>query len=208
MNTITYSSILLENAVNELSRLPGIGRRTALRLALHLLKQPEEVAANLGRSIIQLRSDIKYCNTCHTISDSELCALCANPKRDHTVVCVVEDIRDMLAIENTGQYNGVYHILGGLISPMEGIGPNDLTIAALSQRFVSGNLKELILALPTTVEGDTTNYYLYKILQDTGIEFSAIARGIAIGDELEYTDEVTLGRSILNRMPYTGTFSK
>ncbi|MBK7172983.1 MAG: recombination protein RecR [Bacteroidales bacterium] len=198
------TSILLQNAVQELTRLPGIGKKTALRLALHLLRQPAEIATALGESVIKLRNDIQYCKTCHTISDGDKCMVCSDSRRDHSTICVVEDIRDMMAIENTSQFHGAYHILGGVISPMEGIGPSDLMIASLIEKSRSGSLKEVILALPSTVEGDTTNFYIFKTLKDTGIAITTIARGIPVGDELDYTDEITLGRSILNRQVYQG----
>ena len=198
----TYPSKLLEQAVNELAKLPGIGRKTALRMALHLLKQhPGEVEA-LGNAVIKMRNEINYCRDCRNISDQELCAICASPKRDHSLICVVEDIRDVMAIENTGQFSGVYHVLGGIISPMDGIGPQNLHIEALVSRIATGEIAEVILALPTTIEGDTTNFYLYRKLNDFKIRLTTIARGVSIGDELEHTDEVTLGRSILNRTPY------
>jgi recombination protein RecR len=200
----SYSSRLVESAVNELARLPGIGRKTALRLTLHLLRQDLTEVEALGNAIISMRQDIKYCKLCHTISDGDLCEVCANPKRDQSIICVVEDVRNMMAVENTGQYNGVYHVLGGIISPMEGVGPNDLNIASLLSRVAANEVKEVIMALSTTVEGDTTNFYLYRKLKDYNLLVSSIARGIAIGDELEYTDEITLGRSILNRLPYEG----
>lgn len=200
----SYSSVLLKNVVGELSRLPGIGQKTALRLALHLLKQSPEIAVALGESILKLRQEIKYCSICNNISDRDVCDICANPTRDHSVLCVVEDIRDMLAIENTGQFKGVYHILGGIISPVEGIGPSELSIAPIAEKAGTGNLKEIIMALPATVEGDTTNFYIYKILKQFDVNVSIIARGIPVGDELDYTDEVTLGRSLLMRQPYTG----
>ena len=199
-----YSSVLLKNVVGEFTRLPGIGQKTALRLALHLLKQAPEISAALGESILKLRSDIKYCKVCNNISDSEVCGICSNPKRDHTTLCIVEDIRDMLAIENTGQFKGVYHILGGIISPVEGIGPSDLSIAPIVEKVGSGEFKEVIMALPATVEGDTTNFYLFKMLKQFEVNISIIARGIPVGDELDYTDEITLGRSILMRQPYQG----
>ena len=204
----SYSSKLVESAVNELSRLPGIGKKTALRLVLHLLKKEENIAVALGNSVIRLRNEIMFCSECFNISDSEICEICANQNRVKETICVVEDIRDVMAIENTGQYKGVYHILGGIISPMDGIGPNDLHIEALIDRVARGNIQEIIMALSTTIEGDTTNFYIYKKLKDQNVTISTIARGIAIGDELEYTDEVTLGRSILNRMPYESTLSK
>ena len=197
-----YSSKLLENAVSELSRLPGIGRKSALRLALHLLKQDIANVEAFGTAIIKMRNEVNYCRECHNISDTETCEICASPKREHAIVCVVENIRDVMAIENTSQYSGVYHVLGGIISPMEGIGPDNLTIDRLIQRVMEGNIDEIVLALPTTIEGDTTNFYLYRKLKDLGVTVTTIARGISIGDELEYTDEVTLGRSILARTPY------
>lgn len=203
-----YSSKLVENAVNEFSRLPGIGKKTALRLVLHILKKDNPVAEALGNSIIKMRSEVQYCRICHTLSDSDICVICSDGKRQKSIICVVEDIRDMMAIENTGQYNGVYHVLGGIISPMEGIGPNDLNIGSLVERAKGGSITEVIMALPTTIEGDTTNFYIYKKLKELGPDITTIARGIAIGDELEYTDEVTLGRSILNRMPYEKTLTK
>ncbi len=197
-----FPSRLLENAVNELAKLPGIGRKTALRMALYLLRiSPEEVEA-FGTAVIRMRKEVVFCSRCRNISDKELCDICASPKRDASIVCVVEDIRDVMAIENTAQYTGVYHVLGGIISPIEGIGPQDLNIGSLVERAASGELNEVILALPTTIEGDTTNFYLFKKLNQFQIPISMIARGISIGDELEHTDEVTLGRSILNRTPY------
>lgn len=199
-----YSSVLLKNVVGELSRLPGIGQKTALRLALHLLKQKPEIAAALGDSILKLRSEIRYCSVCNNISDHEVCDICSNAKRDHSTLCIVEDIRDMMAIENTGQYKGVYHILGGIISPVEGIGPSDLSIEPVIKKAGSGAFKEIIMALPATVEGDTTNFYLFKVLKQYDVNISIIARGIPVGDELDYTDEITLGRSILMRQPYQG----
>ncbi|PCJ96976.1 MAG: recombination protein RecR [Flavobacteriaceae bacterium] len=197
-----FSSKLLENAVYEMSQLPGIGKRTALRLVLHLLKQPKEQSERLSNAIQVLRNDIKFCTSCHNISDVALCEICANPKRDDSLVCVVEDIRDVMAIENTGQYKGLYHVLGGKISPMEGIGPHDLTIVSLVEKVKREEIKELIFALSSTMEGDTTNFYIYKQLEEVSIKTSTIARGIAVGDELEYADEITLGRSIMNRIPF------
>ncbi|NJB70612.1 recombination protein RecR [Saonia flava] len=197
-----FSSKLLENAVYEMSQLPGIGKRTALRLVLHLLKQPKEQSVRLSNAIQVLRSDIKFCTSCHNISDVALCEICGNNKRDKSLVCVVEDIRDVMAIENTGQYRGLYHVLGGKISPMEGIGPQDLTIGSLVEKAKNGEIKELIFALSSTMEGDTTNFYIYKQLEGMNIKTSTIARGIAVGDELEYADEITLGRSIMNRIPF------
>ena len=202
MNCMEFSSKLLENAVYEISQLPGIGKRTALRLALHLLKQPKERSSDLSNALINLREHIKFCSSCHNISDLELCEICASPKRDESLVCVVEDIRDVMAIENTGQFRGLYHVLGGRISPMEGVGPQDLTIGSLVSKAKEGKVKELIFALSSTMEGDTTNFYIYKQIDGLGIATSTIARGISVGDELEYADEVTLGRSILNRVPF------
>jgi len=200
-----FSSKLLENAVYEMSQLPGIGKRTALRLVLHLLKQPEERTIKLASALENLRKEIKFCKNCHNISDVELCEICASQKRNNTLVCVVEDIRDVMAIENTSQYKGLYHVLGGKISPMEGIGPHDLTISSLVEKAKLGEIKELIFALSSTMEGDTTNFYIYRQLDGLDISTSTIARGIAVGDELEYADEVTLGRSILNRIPFEGS---
>jgi len=198
----TYSSKLLEKAINELSKLPGIGKKTATRLALHLIKQEKQESELLGNSIIKMRSEICFCKNCHNLSDDEICDICQNPKRDQTLVCVVEDIRDIMAIENTGQYNGIYHVLNGIISPIDGIGPDDLYIESLVEKVNKGGIKEVIMALPTTIEGDTTIYYIFKKIKGQDILVSTIARGIAIGDDLEYTDEITLGRSILNRRPF------
>ena len=197
-----FSSKLLENAVYEMSQLPGIGKRTALRLVLHLLKQPKEQTTRLAEALVGLKNKVKFCKSCHNISDTELCEICSNPRRDESIVCVVEDIRDVMAIENTSQFKGLYHVLGGKISPMEGVGPQDLTIKPLIDKAKEGKIKELIFALSSTMEGDTTNFYIYKQLEDLDIKTSTIARGIAVGDELEYADEVTLGRSILNRIPF------
>jgi len=197
-----FSSKLLENAVYEMSQLPGIGKRTALRLVLHLLKQPKEQTTRLADALVGLKNKVKFCKSCHNISDTELCEICSNPRRDGSIVCVVEDIRDVMAIENTSQFKGLYHVLGGKISPMEGVGPQDLTIKPLVDKAKEGKIKELIFALSSTMEGDTTNFYIYKQLEDLDIKTSTIARGIAVGDELEYADEVTLGRSILNRIPF------
>ncbi|MHC1707657.1 MAG: recombination mediator RecR [Bacteroidales bacterium] len=198
----TYPSKLVEQAVQELSRLPGIGKKTALRLALHLLKESESDVELLGNSLIQMRSGITYCNICHNISDTEVCQICSDTRRDQSVVCVVQDIRDVLAIENTQQYRGLYHILGGIISPMEGIGPSDLTLESLVEKISGGGYKEIIMALPATIEGDTTNFYIYKRIKEYNLIVSTIARGVSIGNELEFTDEITLGRSILYRVPY------
>lgn len=197
-----FSSKLLENAVNEVSRLPGIGKRTALRLVLHLLKQPAENTNYLTEALQHLRSDIKLCKKCHNISDTELCDICKNPNRTPEIVCVVEDIRDVMAIENTAQYKGQYHVLGGKISPIEGIGPQNLEIDSLIEKVKIGEIKELIFALSSTMEGDTTNFYIFKQIEQYNVQISTIARGISVGDELEYADEVTLGRSILNRIPF------
>lgn len=204
----TYASKRLEEAVNELSRLPGIGKKSALRLALHLLKQDTQSVEMFGNSIIRMRNEIKYCKICHNISDLDICEICANHKRDQSIICVVEDIRDVMAIENTGQFVGLYHILGGIISPMDGIGPQDLNIQSLVDRTRNTEIKEVILALSTTIEGDTTNYYISKQLNEFDIELSTIARGISIGDEIEYADEITLGRSIVNRLPYATNLPK
>lgn len=200
-----FSSKLLENAVYEISQLPGIGKRTALRLVLHLLKQPGEQTERLSGALTALRNNVKFCISCHNISDVELCEICASPKRDESIVCVVEDIRDVMAIENTDQFKGLYHVLGGKISPMEGVGPQDLKIASLVSKAKEGKIKELIFALSSTMEGDTTNFYIFKQLAGLEISTSTIARGIAVGDELEYADEVTLGRSIMNRIPFEGS---
>ena len=199
---MNYSSKLLENAVNELARLPGIGRKTALRLALHLIRQDRQQVETFSKAILSMRNDIKRCAICHNISDSDICDICENMKRDHAISCVVQDIRDVMAIENTGQYSGVYHVLGGIISPIDGIGPEDLAIESLISKVAEGQIKEVIFALPTTIEGDTTNYYLSKKLAGFPIVLSTIARGIAIGDDIEFADEITLGRSIVNRVPF------
>jgi len=198
-----FSSKLLENAVNEVSRLPGIGKQTALRLVLHLLKQPSENTKYLSEALLHLRNDVKTCEKCFNISDLILCDICSNPKRISEIVCVVEDIRDVMAIESTSQFNGLYHVLGGKISPIEGIGPQNLQIASLVQKVAKGEIRELIFALSSTMEGDTTNFYIYKQIEKFEIETSTIARGISVGDELAYADEVTLGRSILNRIPFS-----
>ncbi|MBL4658670.1 MAG: recombination protein RecR [Flavobacteriales bacterium] len=197
-----FPSKLLEDAVNEFSRLPGVGKRSALRLVLHLLHQDEEQVVALGESMIKMRKEITFCKECHNISDTDRCEICNDANRDTTMVCVVEDIRDIMAIENTHQYKGVYHVLGGIISPMNGIGPDDLNIETLVSKVNEGEIKEVILALNTTLEGDTTNFFLFKKLKDANVEITTIARGIAVGDELEYVDDVTLGRSMMNRTPY------
>lgn len=203
-----YSSKRLENAVNELSKLPGIGKRTALRLALQILRFSELEAMNFTSAISALHTDIHYCKNCHNISDTPICPICSDERRDHRLVCVVQDIRDIIAIENTRQYAGIYHVLGGVISPMEGIGTDDLNFQTLFQKINNGEITELIMALPSTIEGDTTNYYIYKNTIDKNIKVSVIARGVSIGDELEYTDEITLGRSLINRMPFESMFSR
>ena len=199
---MNFSSKLLENAVNEVSQLPGIGKRTALRLVLHLLKQPAEHTHHLATALNKLVDDIKLCKQCHNISDVEICEICASSSRNSEIICVVEDVRDVMAIENTAQYKGLYHVLGGKISPIEGIGPHNLTIDSLVNKVKEGLVKEVIFALSSTIEGDTTNFYIFKQLEKFKIRTSTIARGIAVGDELEYADEVTLGRSILNRIPF------
>jgi len=205
---MNFSSKLLEDAVNEFSRLPGVGQKTALRLVLHLLGKEQEEVTNFGNTIIRLRQEIKHCSTCHNISDQEICEICASLKRDREIICVVEDTRDVMAVENTSQYFGVYHVLGGLISPMDGVGPSDLYIDSLVQRVATTPVKEVILALSATMEGDTTLFYLYKRLKDFQIPITTIARGIAFGGELEYADEITLGRSIVTRVPYENSLIK
>ncbi|MCK5814421.1 MAG: recombination protein RecR [Flavobacteriaceae bacterium] len=202
---MNFSSKLLENAVNEVSQLPGIGRRTALRLVLHLLKRPKEQTHHLASALNVLVEDIKKCKKCHNISDVELCEICSSHHRNEGIVCVVEDIRDVMAIESTAQYKGVYHVLGGKISPIEGVGPQNLTIESLVKKVKRGDVEEIIFALSSTMEGDTTNFYIYKQLESLKIKMSTIARGISVGDELEYADEVTLGRSIINRVPFVNS---
>lgn len=197
-----FSSKLLERAVAEMSRLPGIGKRTALRLVLHLLRQPKETTAFLAQALSELREQIRFCQSCHNISDTELCEICSNRTRNHGIICVVEDIRDVMAIENTGQFRGIYHVLSGKISPMDGVGPGQLNIASLVEKVRAGGVTELIFALSPTMEGDTTNFFIYRQIKEFGVTTSAIARGISVGDELEYADEVTLGRSILQRVPF------
>lgn len=198
-----YPSTLLEHAVNELASLPGIGRKTALRLALYMLRRDPSYTERFSAALLTLRREVKYCKVCHNLCDEEVCSICANPIRDHSLVCVVENIKEVMAIENTGQFRGVYHVLGGIISPMEGIGPNDLEIESLVKRVAEGEVKEVILALSTTMEGDTTNFLLYRKLSPLGVRISVIARGVAIGDEIEYADEVTLGRSIVDRTEFS-----
>lgn len=201
-----FASQVLESAVTELSRLPGVGRKTALRLALHLLRREERDVTALGESIIRLRREIKYCNICHNISETGTCAICASSMRDHRTLCVVENVKDVMSIENTGQYTGVYHVLGGLISPIDGIGPDSLEINSLVDRVAEGGINEVILALSSTMEGDTTNFYIFRRLEKYDIKLTQLARGMSIGNEIEYTDEVTLGRSLLNRVPFADSF--
>ena len=201
-------SPLLEAAVTELARLPGVGRKTALRLALHILRRPEEEADALGNAITALRHDISYCRLCHNISPSEMCPICASPARDHSTICVVENVNDVISVERTGQFSGVYHVLGGVISPLEGIGPDALQIDSLLERVTAGDVNEVILALGATMEGDTTNFYLYRKLQAwPEVRVTQLARGVAVGNDLEYTDELTLGRSLLQRTLFSDTFS-
>ena len=197
-----FSSKLLEKAVNEMAQLPGIGKRTALRWVLHLLRQPVEQTQFLSQALTTMREEIKFCKSCHNISDVEVCEICNNSARNHKIICVVEDVRDVMAIENTNQFKGIYHVLGGKISPIDGVGPSQLNIHSLVEKVKSGQIEELIFALSSTMEGDTTNFYIYKQIKDCEIKTSTIARGIAVGDELEYADEVTLGRSILHRVPF------
>ncbi len=203
-----FSSKLLEKAVNEMAQLPGIGKRTALRLVLHLLKQPKEQTQFLTAALTTMREEIKFCNSCHNVSDVALCEICSNRARNHQIICVVEDVRDVMAIENTNQFKGIYHVLGGKISPIDGIGPSQLNITTLVEKSKTGEIEELIFALSSTMEGDTTNFYIYKQIKDLPIKTSTIARGIAVGDELEYADEVTLGRSIINRIPFVNSDNK
>lgn len=197
-----YSSILLENAVESLSKLPGIGKKTALRLALHLLNSEDLETEQLADSLLKMKHNIRFCERCYNISDTKVCSICSNPRRDENTLCVVADMRDVLAIERTASYNGLYHVLGGVISPIEGISPNDLKITQLVQRTQKEDIKEIILALPATIEGDTTNFYIFRQLKDFEGKISVISKGIAVGDALEYVDEVTLGRSIQNRIPF------
>lgn len=197
-----YPSALLEKAVSEFAKLPGIGRKSALRLVLYMLRRENEEVDAFGKAITTLKHDVKYCKVCHNISDSDVCSICSDPRRDASLVCVVENIQDVMAIENTQQFHGLYHVLGGIISPMDGVGPHDLEIDSLVKRVDEGGVKEVILALASTMEGDTTNFYLSRKLKGKNVKLSVIARGISVGDELEYTDEVTLGRSILNRTPF------
>ena len=197
-----YPSTLLEKAVNEFAKLPGIGRKTAMRLVLHLLRQDTAAVEAFGNAIVTLKHEVKYCKVCHNISDTETCRICSNPQRDSSVICVVENIRDVMAVEATQQFRGLYHVLGGVISPMDGIGPGDLQIDSLVQRVAEGEVKEVVLALSTTMEGDTTNFFIYRKLSSYDVKISVIARGVSIGDEIEYADEITLGRSIVNRTSF------
>lgn len=197
-----FASTLLENAVNELSRLPGIGRKTALRLALHILRVDENRGVALGNAIIDMRRNIRYCNVCHNISETEVCPICSDPLRDSSTICVVENVKDVMIIENTRQFRGLYHVLGGLISPIDGVGPDQLEIDSLVERVASGAVREIIFALSPTMDGETTGYYLYRRLADTGVAVTQLARGVAVGNEIEYTDEITLARSLMNRTPF------
>ena len=203
--TQNFSSHLLQRAVDEVSCLPGIGRKTALRLVLHLLRQDARATSTLCEALSVLRNEVKYCRMCHNISDTDICEICANPKRDASLLCVVENIQDVMAIENTMQYRGLYHVLGGVISPMDGIGPSDLQIESLVERVRQGGVAEVILALSPTMEGDTTNYYIFRKLEETGVKVTVIARGVAQNDELQYTDEVTLGRALAGRIPFNNS---
>lgn len=203
----SYNSSILDNTVAQLSKLPGIGSKTALRLALHLLRQPAETAINLGQSLIDMRKNICYCSKCHNISESETCDICSNTHRDMSTICVVESVKDVITLENTREYRGLYHVLGGVISPLDGISPSDLEIDSLISRAEQEDITEIILALNPTIEGDTTNYYIYRRLSHMPVKISILARGISIGNELEYTDELTLSRSIINRIPFADTFS-
>lgn len=204
---MNFSSKLIQDAIEQFSRLPGIGRKSALRLTLHLLKMDKNEVRDFGEAFINLRENINYCKECNNISDVDICELCSNPNREEHTVCVVEDIRDVMAIENTHQFKGKYHVLGGVISPLDGIGPDDVTIDSLVEKVAQGKIKEIILALSTTMEGDTTNFYIFKRLKDYDVKMTVIARGISVGDELEYADELTLGRSIVNRTPYENSLA-
>lgn len=200
--TNDYPSILLEQAVNQMASLPGVGRRTALRLVLHLLRQSDEEVEAFAGAFTRLKKEVVYCRECHNISDTEICPICGSPRRDHSTICVVENVQDVMSIENTGQYTGVYHVLGGIISPMDGIGPSDIEAESLVARVAEGNIREVILALSPTMEGDTTNFYIFRKLEETDVKVTVIARGIAQNDELQYTDEVTLGRALAGRVPF------
>lgn len=201
-----FTSSLLEEAITELSRLPGVGRKTALRLALHLLRRDERETDNLSNALSRLRHEVRYCRQCHNISETELCPVCSSPLRDSRTVCVVENVKDVMSIENTSSFNGVYHVLGGLISPVDGIGPDSLEIASLVERVAAGGVDEIILALSATMEGDTTNYYIFRRLASLPVRITQLARGVSVGNEIEYTDEITLGRSLINRIPFNDTF--
>lgn len=201
-----FESLLLEGAVTELSRLPGLGRKTALRLALHLLRQDEEQAVSLGEALIAMRRGIKYCAVCHNISEADVCPICSDPRRDSSVVCVVETVKDVISFEKTRQYTGLYHVLGGVISPMDGVGPDKLEIDSLVERVKGGGIREVILALGATMDGETTSFYIYRRLGDTGVIISQLARGVSVGNEIEYTDEITLGRSLINRTLFADSF--
>ena len=202
-----FPSKLLENAVNEFAKLPGIGRKTALRLVLHLLKQHPEEVRKFGEAMVQLKDEIKYCKICNNISDTETCYIFSDNRRDHSLICIVESIKDVLSIENTQQFQGIYHVLGGIISPMDGIGPSDLKLDSLEKKIKTGEINEIILALSTTMEGDTTNFFIFRKFNNYSVKISSLARGVSIGDEIEYADEVTLGRSIVNRVPFVPTMS-
>ena len=202
-----FASILLETAVTELSRLPGVGRKTALRLALHILRQDESAGVALGEAIINMRRGVKYCTVCHNISESVICSICSSPSRDKSTVCVVESVKDVMIFENTRQYRGLYHVLGGVISPMDGIGPDQLQISSLIERVKSGEINEVILALSATMEGETTNFYIYRQLGTLPVKITQLARGVSVGNEIEYTDEITLGRSLLNRTLFADSFN-
>jgi recombination protein RecR len=206
-SAMNFPSKLIEEAVDQFSSLPGIGKKTALRLVLHLLKQEPYAVETFAGTFVKMRNEIKYCRQCHNVSDFEICEICISPNRDASIVCVVQDIRDVMAIENTGRHKGVYHVLGGIISPMDGIGPSDLNIESLADKAASGSVKEIILALSSTMEGDTTGFYLYKRLKDYDVTLTSIARGVAFGDEIQYADEITLGRSFANRIPFANGLS-
>lgn len=208
MSLNQFPSRLLEDSVEEFSRLPGIGKKTALRLVLYLLRQDDEVLKHFGNTLIKLKENIQYCKSCNNVSDTDICSICSNPARDQKTICVVENIQDVMAIENTNQYYGIYHVLGGIISPMDGIGPDDLKVDILENKIKNGEIKELIFALSTTMEGDTTNFYLYRKFNPFEIKITTLARGVSVGDEIEYADEVTLGRSLINRTPFENSLSQ
>lgn len=207
MSISNFPSKLLENAVDEFSRLPGIGKKTALRLVLHLLRQPNDDVSRFAQSLVSLKNDIKYCRECNSLSDTDICSICSSPKRNSSILCIVENIRDVMSIESTSQYNGLYYVLGGLISPMDGVGPADLNIEGLVNKIASGTVKEVVMALSATMEGDTTNFYIFKKISSFDVEVTAIARGVAFGDDLEYADEITLGRAIVNRVKFENTIA-